>query len=85
MSPMPLHRELFQVLVLVLTAIIVPMRAGFDQIDTESPKFWFAFDVVCDLYFYCDMLINFRTAFHDDENVLRSESGAVAWNYMGGW
>ena len=69
----------------VFISIIVPMRAGFDQIDSDSPKFWFAFDIVSDLYFYFDMFLNFRTAFFDGENVLHSKTGHVAWNYMKGW
>lgn len=69
---------------LVITAILVPLRAGFDQIDGESPKFWFTFDLISDLYFWFDMVLNFRTAYFDSQQKLVHNDKKVAWNYATG-
>jgi hypothetical protein len=71
--------QLFQVLVLVFTAIIVPLRAGFDQIDMGSPVFWFVFDVTSDVYFYFDILLNFRTAYISKEGRLIYQGAAAVF------
>ena len=76
--------QLFQVVVLVITAILVPLRAGFDQIDGDSPKFWFTFDLISDLYFWFDMVLNFRTAYFDSQQKLVHNDKKVAWNYATG-
>eukprot|EP01047_Picozoa_sp_COSAG01_P004318 COSAG01_NODE_142_length_24198_cov_8.924893_7_plen_710_part_00 len=77
--------DLFQAVVLIVLAIILPLRGGFEQIDTDSPRFWFTFDLILDVYFYFDILLNFRTAFYDRDHVLQSKPTAVAWNYLTGW
>lgn len=41
--------QLFQIPVLVVMAIVVPLRASFDQIDFENPIFWFIFDLISDV------------------------------------
>jgi hypothetical protein len=76
--------QLFQVLVLVFTAIIVPLRAGFDQIDSDDPVFWFTFDVVSDVYFWFDIILNFRTAYFDNQQRIEHNDRKVAWNYATG-
>jgi hypothetical protein len=76
--------QLFQVLVLVITAIIVPLRAGFDQIDTNDPVFWFTFDLISDLYFWVDIVLNFRTAYFDNQQNIEHNDRKVAWNYATG-
>ena len=76
--------QLFQVLVLVVTAILVPLRAGFDQIDGENPIFWFTYDLISDLYFWFDMILNFRTAYFDNHQKLVHNDKKVAWHYATG-
>jgi hypothetical protein len=83
--PFVAYWDLFQVLVLFLLSIILPLRAGFDQIDQNSPRFWFVADLVTDLYFYFDIVLNFRTAFFDHDHVLQSAPRTVARNYLTGW
>ena len=79
--------DLIQVFVLLVTAIVVPMRVSFDLIDKGWPRFWFAFDVISDLYFYCDILMNFRTAFADEKNEgkLQTSTREIARNYVCGY
>ena len=85
-APLVERWQLFQVFVLIFTAIIVPMRAGFDQIDEESPVFWFVFDLFSDIYFYIDIVINFRTGYIDPSNLkLVYDWKLVAKNYAKGW
>ena len=83
-APFVSQWQLFQVLVLLFTAIIVPLRAGFDQIDTNNPTAWFLFDLVSDLYFWFDIVLNFRTAFFDERLKLQHSQRKVAWNYATG-
>lgn len=77
--------QLLQVLVLIFTAIVIPLRASFGQIDFEHPRFWFGFDIVYDLYFYFDIVINFRTAYFSSDQRLVHDSWSVAKNYFMGW
>jgi hypothetical protein len=47
---------------LVMTAILVPIRVSFID-ESES---WDIIDAIFDIYFLCDMIINFISAYYDE-------------------
>ena len=77
--------DLVQVFVLLVTAIVVPMRVGFDALDQMDPNFWFGFDLITDVYFYVDIVLNCRTAYVDDNNKLVAEPKTVLVHYLRSW
>jgi hypothetical protein len=77
--------DLVQVVVLLLTAVIVPLRVGFSALDDSDPKFWFAFDVVSDTYFAVDIVINCRTAYVNDEHKIEASAKKVVVHYLKTW
>ena len=73
-----------QVLVLTYIAIVVPYRAGFAiEVPAGSPIFWF--EVVCDVYFVFDIVLNFRTAYRDSDGILITDPNEIARAYMRSW
>lgn len=54
------------ILVLIMTALITPIRVCF--VDDEDVKNWYGVDTFFDVYFACDMIINFISAFYDECN-----------------
>ena len=77
--------DLVQVVVLLLTAVIVPLRVGFSALDDSDPKFWFVFDVVSDTYFAVDIVINCRTAYVNDEHKIEASAKKVVVHYLKTW
>ena len=58
--------------------------AGF-QLDVSLWSISFWIDVVVDIFFVADMLMNFRTAYYDHEGVREDRTGRMASNYLTGW
>lgn len=77
--------DLVQVFVLCLMAMVVPLRVGFAVIDQRDPKWWFGVDVVLDLYFTTDILINCRTAYREEDNKIVAEPRQVCMHYLRTW
>ena len=77
--------DLVQVVVLLVTAVVVPLRVGFSALDDKDPKFWFAFDVVSDTYFMVDIVINCRTAYVNDEHKIEADQKKVFVHYLKTW
>lgn len=49
---------------LILTAIITPIRVGF--IDDRDVDDWFILDTSFDIYFGLDIIVNFLSAYYDE-------------------
>jgi calmodulin len=62
--------DLIQILLLAYVAVAVPFRIGFNQ---EAPvgSVTFIWEVLVDAYFWCDIVINFRTAHYSDSTCVR--------------
>ena len=59
---------MLQVGFLLYVSWTVPLRACFG-IEVEWPSFEFLCDIFVDLYFFFDLIINFFTAFYDENGV----------------
>jgi hypothetical protein len=80
--------DILLVFLLLYVACIVPMRIAFDSsVVLGSPVFWF--EVVMDLFFLSDIVLNFRTsvlATGDFGSVRRiDDKRTIAKAYMSGW
>lgn len=86
-APMSAFRvvwDLVQVFLLLYLLIALPVRLSFG-IDVPFNSFGFWFDVGVDVYFLCDIFINFRTAFYDQRGVLVINQVEITRKYLRSW
>lgn len=76
--------DLISVLFLLYVTAAVPVRACFG-LDDElwSATFWF--EVIVDLFFAVDILVNFRTAFWDSNGFREKDTKKIAEHYIEHW
>lgn len=48
---------------LILTALVTPIRVSF--IEERDEQDWFLIDLIFDIYFGCDIIVNFISTYHD--------------------
>jgi Ca2+-binding EF-hand superfamily protein len=76
--------DVAQVVLLTYVALAVPYRMGFQK-DVPFNTSWFWVEVVVDVYFMLDILINFRTAYRTEEGELVTSPKKISRNYLKGW
>eukprot|EP01052_Picozoa_sp_SAG31_P033734 SAG31_NODE_3852_length_3817_cov_6.007800_5_plen_403_part_00 len=76
--------DLVSVVFLLYVAAAVPLRTAFD-LDVELGSFWFFFDAIIDIFFICDLFLNFRTAYYTKAGLLEDRLPRIAKNYLRGW
>ena len=57
--------DLTQAIILVYIALVVPFRVGYKQ---PAEGGWYVLDLIIDLYFYVDIVLNFCTGYIDPNN-----------------
>lgn len=67
---------------IVYSIIVVPFRLGYD---VDAVGGWYVLEMIIDGFFLVDILLNFRTAFFDDERKLIYEPRILFWRYARGW
>ena len=67
---------------ILYVSVCIPLRVGF-SLPVEPWNAWFIVDIVADLFFLVDMILNFRTGFFDDFGVLQSNGRRIVKNYVG--
>lgn len=76
--------DLVQIFMLCYVALVVPFRIGFDEEAQPSDRiFWW--EVVVDLYFWLDILMNFRTGHYNEYDELVVDPKEVCKKYVQGW
>lgn len=71
----------FAAILIALSVIVVPFRIGFDA----SPEGgWVIVDIVTDVTFAFDIILNFRMAYTNG-HVLVTSPGLMASHYLKGW
>eukprot|EP00736_Rhodelphis_marinus_P002429 Rmarinus@m.23699 len=71
-------------LMLTYISLFVPYRLGFDR----EPEPWdtgFIIDIFVDLYFVCDIAVNFRTAYVEECNRVIVDPRMIAQQYIRSW
>ena len=87
LSPECRFRQLWdalQVILLFYVAIAVPLNFAFDIEKVPLTAEWWV-ELFVDLYFICDICLNFRTGFHDEEHQLVMHPRRIAMKYLRGW
>lgn len=76
--------DMLQVIFLCFVSYSVPYRAGFGvEIEMLSAK-WYL-DTAIDLYFIVDLVLNFFTAFYDNNGIREGRPDRIAKAYLRGW
>lgn len=70
-------------ILLIYTATIMPFALAF--IDSEPYDAWFLFDLVIDILFFIDVVVNCMTAFYDSGGQLVTSHGSIFFNYLKSW
>jgi len=52
---------------LILTSILSPVRVCFFD-DADLDSWWLIYDIIFDVYFVLDILVNFISAFYNSSN-----------------
>lgn len=67
---------------ILYSMIIIPFRLGFNY---DAIGFWFYFELAIDVSFMFDILLNFRTAYFNEERIMVYNSRIIAIRYLKGW
>eukprot|EP01043_Picozoa_sp_COSAG02_P037749 COSAG02_NODE_2855_length_7889_cov_3.123363_8_plen_306_part_00 len=76
--------DLMQVALLLYISVVVPIRAGF-EVDVALWSTSFFVDAAIDIYFVCDLVLNFRTAYYTKGGIREDRPSAICRNYLKGW
>lgn len=76
--------DLSQAAILLYVAMVVPFRVGYRQ---PAEGGWYVVDLLIDIYFYVDVVLNFHTGYvdPDDEERVIYEPWAIAREYARTW
>jgi hypothetical protein len=69
-------------ILIVFLAVTVPYRIPFEEVTSFE---WVVIDTIIDSLFLFDMVLNFFTAFEDDNGVLITDRSKIAQNYFKIW
>uniref|UniRef100_A0AC35TRK9 Ion_trans domain-containing protein n=1 Tax=Rhabditophanes sp. KR3021 TaxID=114890 RepID=A0AC35TRK9_9BILA len=81
-------------LLVIYTAVITPYVAAFllrefQNVDRSNrskfTQYLEIIDLIVDIMFIVDIIINFRTTFVNDNDEVVSHPGDIAWHYFKGW
>ncbi|KAI7790167.1 potassium/sodium hyperpolarization-activated cyclic nucleotide-gated channel 1 [Triplophysa rosa] len=78
---------LFMVILTVVNLVTIPMDMAFAQdIHGTAHKFWISFNVISDIFFCLDILINFRMGFcNEDDQVPILDPQVIKNEYLRSW
>lgn len=77
--------DLLQVVLLLYVALVVPYRAGFSVPTVVWSSFWW-FEVLVDIYFVADLILNFLFAYEDpEERKIIVNREAIRQKYLRSW
>jgi hypothetical protein len=76
--------DLGQIIFLLYISWAVPLRVGL-SIDVANWSFWFFFELIVDVYFWIDLVLNFRTAYWAQNGTLEVDPREIKWHYLKSW
>ena len=82
-SKMRIIWNLIVFFLLMYTATLVPFRTIF--IENEDKNFLYYFDMLVDMLYVMDLILNFMMAYEDADKKLETRMKKIAVNYLGGW
>ncbi|KAF1320286.1 Voltagegated ion channel, partial [Globisporangium splendens] len=69
-------------LMIMYSIVVVPLRLGFSY---DAVGGWFILELSIDGFFFLDILLNFSTAFFNDEKMLIYNASVICKKYAKGW
>jgi hypothetical protein len=75
--------NLIVAILLIYTATIMPFALAF--IESQPYDAWFVFDLMIDILFFIDVLVNCNTAYYNSEGKLISSRIRIFCNYLRTW
>lgn len=84
-NPTALWKTIWNVIGLFLIlflAITVPYRIPFEDVASDE---WYYLDIVIDSIFLIDVMLNFFTAYEDENGELITEHNRIAKSYLKTW
>ena len=84
------HWDTFITIILVFTCIVTPAQLAFsfssnENSESESENNWEIINGVIDLLFTLDIILNFNTAYIDDDFRVIVDRKQIARTYLKGW
>ena len=77
--------DILQMLFLLYVALLVPLRTGFDRPVAFGTAAWWC-DLVVDVYFICDIFVNFRRAYLNlEEDKVVEDLRSIRQRYLRSW
>jgi len=76
--------DTIQAFLLIYVAISVPLRLGFGVVNESFGSGWFV-ELGVDVYFWSDILFNFRTGFFSNDGIVISQRDQIRQAYLKGW
>ena len=83
-APMRTYWDMGLAVFVIYSILVVPMRIGFN-LEATKDSFIFWFEVVIDLFFLLDIVVNLRTAHVRHDGMLETHSGRIALAYCRSW
>ena len=68
--------------ILISVGLIIPFRLCFMYEENDN---WKIYDYITDVLFGIDLILNFITAYYDEENNVVKDMKKIARNYLTGW
>lgn len=76
--------DLLIALILIITCCVSPMQIAFFVDDTQFVVYTYL-EYAFDLLFFCDIVINFVSAYYDEDYILNDSVKVIANNYLRTW
>lgn len=68
---------------LLYTATVMPYKIAFIEVTPDSP--WFIVDLIIDILFFTDFLVNCFSAYYDEEGIIVINRKKILCNYFRTW
>ena len=83
-APIKMKWDIVMLFLILYNVIMIPVRICFEvEAPPGSLEFWF--ETFFDMLFLVDIVLNFNSAYIDDEGILETNRSRIAINYMKGW
>lgn len=75
----------FSIFLLIYTATIMPFRLVFYDSDNDLTDPWNAIELLVDIGFWIDLVINMLSCYYDEEGALVKDHKLIIKNYLKSW
>lgn len=76
------HWDTFVTLLLIFTCVVTPYRIALVEVDDLG---WIIANYTIDFLFFVDIILNFNSAYYDEDFEIVEDRWTIAKNYLTGW